>query len=482
VLAITSESKKASFRHYGKSQFRYATVYVLITLVVLLFLNIYCSNTSQMLFSQSKKAAMLERCQIAASDIAALEVLNSSTVSEAVAQMSSLKVNRLIITDQSGIAVYDSAEEASVLGEYVLLPEIVTAARGNKVFTWNYQAGAMLSRAAVPVYAYGTMIGCVYMTEYDTSQGLLLQSLLQNILSITLVLEILVIVFSLLFALAFSRRLYKILASMRIIRDGDYSHKVALSGQDELTFLAAEVNNLTDQLQIAEAERRQFVSDASHELKTPLASIKLLSDSILQNEMDMDTTREFVGDIGNEADRLNRMTQELLSLSRIDAALEQESEILNMAPTIRRVVRMLSGIANSAEITIETDLAENCPILISEDDLYQIAFNLVENGIKYNLPGGKLMVSLHRSNDNAVLQFSDTGVGIPEDAISHIFERFYRVDKARSRKTGGSGLGLAIVRSMVERNQGQIRVESTVGQGSVFTVSFPIFDTEEVSE
>jgi len=153
-----------------------------------------------------------------------------------------------------------------------------------------------------------------------------------------------------------------------------------------------------------------------------------------------------------------------------------------MAPTIRRVVRMLSGIANSAEITIETDLAENCPILISEDDLYQIIFNLVENGIKYNLPGGKLMVSLHRSNDNAVLQFSDTGVGIPEDAISHIFERFYRVDKARSRKTGGSGLGLAIVRSMVERNQGQIRVESTVGQGSVFTVSFPIFDTEEVSE
>ena len=425
---------------------------------------------------------MLERCQVTASGIAGLEVLNHSSVSKALSQMTTLKINRLIVTDQSGVAVYDSVKEKSVQGEYVLFPELVAAASGNNVFSWNYHDGIMLSRAAVPVYAYGTMIGCVYMSEYDTSQGALLQSLLQSIFSITLVLEIVIFLFSLCFALAYSKRLQKIMASMRIIREGDYSHKVKLGGQDELTFLAAEVNHLTDRLQIAEAERRQFVSDASHELKTPLASIKLLSDSILQNEMDMETTREFVGDIGNEADRLNRMTQELLSLSRIDAELEQEHEILNVAPTVRRVIRMLSGIAQKADITIEQDLEENCPILIIGDDLYQIAFNLVENGIKYNLPGGKLTVSLRRCEDNAILQFSDTGVGIPEDAIDHIFERFYRVDKARSRKTGGSGLGLAIVRSMVERNQGQIQVESTVGQGSVFTVSFPIFDTEEVCE
>ena len=451
-------------------------------MVVLLFLNIYCSDTSQTLFSQSKKAAMLERCQITAEEISGLEVLNPSTVSAAVSQMSSLKVNRLIITDQSGVAVYDSADGNSTLGQYVLLPEIVTAAQGNKVFSWNYHAGAMLSRAAVPVYAYGTMIGCVYITEYDTSQGLLLQSLLQNIFSITLVLETIVIVFSLFFALIFSQRLQKILSSMRIIREGDYAHKVVMGGKDELTFFAAEVNNLTDRLQSAEAERRQFVSDASHELKTPLASIKLLSDSILQNDMDTETTREFVGDIGNEADRLNRMTQKLLSLTRMDASLEKESEILYLAPTIQRVARMLSGIASSAGITIDLQLTEDCPILIVEDDLYQSAFNLVENGIKYNLPGGKLTVSLHRNEDNAILQISDTGVGIPEDAIDHIFERFYRVDKARSRKSGGSGLGLAIVRSMVERNQGQILVESIFGKGSTFTVIFPAFDTEEEPE
>jgi signal transduction histidine kinase len=160
--------------------------------------------------------------------------------------------------------------------------------------------------------------------------------------------------------------------------------------------------------------------------------------------------------------------------------MEEVSEIIDMAPTIERVVRMLSGIAAENNITIESDLSRNCPVLILEDDLYQIAFNLVENGIKYNIPGGKLRIKLFRQEDNAVLQVSDTGVGIPEDALSHIFERFYRVDKARSRATGGSGLGLAIVRAIAERNRGEITVDTQVGQGTTFTVSFPVFDTEDI--
>ena len=385
----------------------------------------------------------------------------------------------MIITDQFGAAVYDSLESDSALGRYVLLPEVVQALEGNDVFSWKYHDGAMQSRAATPVLSYGTLIGCVYMMEYDIQQGSLIQSLQSNILTITLILELVVVLFSIIFSNAFSRRFRRILSSMRIIREGDYSHKVVMRGKDELAFLGDEFNDLTEKLQTSENKRRQFVSDASHELKTPLASIKLLTDSILQNDMDMDTAREFVGDIGNEADRLNRMTQKLLSLSRIEGQQDGDCEIVYMAPTIERVVRMLSGLAEKNGIHINLSLADDSPILILEDDLYQIAFNLVENGIKYNISGGKLTVSLLRSEDNAILQVRDTGVGIPPEALSHIFERFYRVDKARSRKSGGSGLGLAIVKNMVERNQGQISVESTVGQGTVFTVTFPAFDTEE---
>ena len=451
-------------------------VYVLVTFVVLFLLNFYTSKTSQQIFYQSKETSMIEKCQLAAEEISNLEVINTSTVSNAVSQMSSLRVTRLIVTDLSGVAIYDSAGEPN---SYVLFPEVIKALEGNDVFSWQYQDGAMHSHAATPIMSYGVLNGCVYMMEYDIMQGSLIYSLENNILTITIVLALFLLLFSLVFSQTFSRRLNRIMSSMRIIREGDYSHKVNMGGNDELSVLGKEFNILTDRLQTSERKRRQFVSDASHELKTPLASIKLLSDSILQNDMDMETVREFVGDIGNEAERLNRMSEKLLSLSSIESQSDENSEIIYIAPTINRVCKMLAVIAQKNSITIHQDIRQDSPILIQEDDLYQIIFNLAENGIKYNAPGGSLTLCLYRVDENAILDVTDTGVGIPEDAIGHVFERFYRVDKARSRKSGGSGLGLSIVRNMVQRSRGEISVESTFGKGSTFRISFPVFDTEE---
>ena len=477
-MAIISENEAPVSRRYTNSQLRYALGYVLITLVALLVLNLYCSKSSQNIFYQSKRS-MIEKCQLASDEISKLEILNPTTVSNTVEQLGSLKVTRLIVTDQSGQMIFDTAAGQ---GHYAVQAEIVLAVGGNDVFTCRYQYrdGTIQSHAATPIVSYGITVGCVYMMEYDTDQGNLIRSLQNTILRITLILEFLVIVFSLAFSNTFSRRIRQIMASMRTIQQGDYTKKVSLGGHDELTFLGDEFNDLMERLRTSEQKRSRFVSDASHELKTPLASIKLLADSILQNDMDMDTVREFVGDIGNEADRLNRTTAKLLALTRVDGREQDaECEIITMAPTVNRVVRMLSAIAKQNSITIETHLEQDCPILILEDDLYQIIFNLVENGIKYNVPGGKLSVSLLQEADNAVLRVADTGMGIPQEALDHIFERFYRVDKARSRATGGSGLGLAIVRSIVQRSRGQIAVESQVGKGTTFTVRFPVFDTEE---
>ena len=426
---------------------------------------------------------MIEKCQLASDEIAAAEVLNTTTISNIVSKIDSLKVSRLIVTDQNCYVLYDSQQ--THLSTYAMFPEILQAlgrnelgSEGNDVFTWKYQSGVMESHAATPIIYYGNLIGCVYMTEYDTAQGALIHNLQYTVLQITLILELIVLLFSLAFSSTFSRRLRKIMASMRIIQDGDYSHKVNMGGNDELTILGDEFNDLTERLNNSEQKRRRFVSDASHELKTPLASIKLLTDSILQNEMDMDTVREFVGDIGNEADRLNRMTAKLLSLTKIDGQSTEEAEIIYMTPTVRRVHRMLSPVAKQANITIDMSLDDDCPVLILEDDLYQVVFNLMENGIKYNQSGGTLSVTLKHLDDNAILIVRDTGMGIPEDALEHIFERFFRVDKARSRASGGSGLGLAIVRAIVHRNRGEIQAESCLGQGTCFTVTFPSFETE----
>jgi len=469
-------------RWYGSNQLRYAVINVVLTLAVLLFLNVYTSQTSQKLFYQSKESSMIEKCLLASSEIGDLDVIAHSTVARKIAQMDSLRMSRLIVTDQFGVAIYDSYSPKITEGSYILLPEVVAALGDNDVFSWHYHDGTMLSRVATPIYSSGALVGCVYMMEYDTAQGAMIQSLQKNILNITVGLEALIIVYSIFFSRIFSERIRRILASIRIIRVGDYTHRVKMGGSDELRALADEVNDLTDKLQISENKRRLFVSDASHELKTPLASIKLLSDSILQNDMDMETVREFVGDIGNEAERLNRMSQKLLSLSHVESQQDGECEIVYMAPTVQKVVRMLSVIAEKNKIRIVTELDNDSPILILEDDLYQIVFNLVENGIKYNTPGGSVTIRLDRDGDNALLQITDNGMGIPENALDMIFERFYRVDKARSRKSGSSGLGLPIVRGMVERNQGSISVQSRVGKGSVFTVAFPVFDTEEETE
>ena len=475
-MAIISGNDNNTLRGYFSTQLRYAMTYVVITFFVLLVLNVYCSRGSQKLFYQSKEASMIEKCQLASDEIGALEVINNATVSGVIEQLDSLKVSRLMVTNPAGQVIYDSWDQ--IVGDYAMLPEILSAIQGQDVFSWQYHDGAMNSRAATPIMFYGNLIGSVYMTEFDTAQGRLIKSIQETVLQITFVLELIVLLFSLFYATSFTARLQKILGSIRTIRNGNYSQKVILNGKDELSLLGNEINDLTERLQTSEQKRSRFVSDASHELKTPLASIKLLSDSILQNDMDLETTREFVGDIGNEADRLNRMTEKLLTLTKVDGQDQVESEIIYVAPTIRRVVRMLTPIAKKAEITIEANLTEDCPVLILEDDLYQIVFNLMENGIKYNMAGGKLYVSLHQKDDNCMLSIRDTGVGIPEDALSHIFERFYRVDKARSRATGGSGLGLSIVRSIVLRNKGEIQASSVMGQGTTFTVTFPVFDAD----
>ena len=479
-MVTISESKKPKLWTYASAQLQYAVTYVIITLFVLLFLNIYCAQANEFLFRQSKFISLQERANLTASEIAATGQINADTASS-IAFRTGSRLARVVVTDYNGNILYDSTRLSDT--EASTPSEVFDVLFGESPFTWYYEKGVMRAAIAVPIYMDGQICGSVYMLEVDNNDGKLLLSLYRNILTTTLVLGAFLVIFSIFYVRRYGRRLKKIMTSMRIIQEGDFSHKIEMGGNDELAFLSKEFNYLTERLQISESKRRQFVSDASHELKTPLASIKLLSDSILQYDMDMATVREFAGDIGDETDRLTRMTMKLLALTKDEGNTAiDEAEIIYMAPTVERVVKMLEGIAKVNHITINMDLAEDAPVLIQEDDLYQITFNLVENGIKYNVPGGSLNISLHQQEDMTILRVTDTGVGIPPDALEHVFERFYRVDKARSRQSGGSGLGLAIVRTMVERNNGEIHLQSTVGKGTTFTVAFPCFDLSDFPE
>jgi signal transduction histidine kinase len=458
---------------------RFSVITSIFTGIVLILLNIFCAYFTQDLFYRSKQVTMVEKALLTAEEIGNADALTYDAASAVLERLGGFENMYLMVTDTAGQVLYDSSGllPADQLIDY---PRIQRALEGQDVFAWRFDQGVVRSEAAVPIVGYNAISGCLYMMESDSEQGRFMQYLQEGILLVSILLELLMVLFSLTYARRFSSRLKKILNSMHIIQNGNYTHKLTLDGNDELTMFGDEFNDLTRRLRDSEEKRRQFVSDASHELKTPLASIKLLTDSILQNEMDPETTREFVEDIGNEAERLNRMTSKLLSLTKGEAdSVITDAEIIQMAPTIQKVAKMLSSIAQETNVRIQLDLQKDSSVLVREDDLYQIAYNLVENGIKYNVPGGTLTISLLQESDLGILKVTDTGMGIPPESQQHVFERFYRVDKARSRQHGGSGLGLAIVHSMVERNGGEIQLESSLGKGTTFTVSFPRFDLED---
>ena len=449
---------------------------MLITSLALLLLNYFSAKTTRELMFRAKYASAQDKIQVVASAFSGVDPLTPESAEQVISVLGNINAARLIVTNAEGTAVYDSSENQNAIGQRVLLPAVVEALRGSDVFHSAYQDDALVSSAAVPIMDHDSPNGCVYLMDYDAEQGNIIANLERTILQGSFVLLGAIILFSAFFATTSSRRMRKILTSMRMVREGEYSHKIQMRGSDEYATLATEFNKLTDKLQQTEITERQFVSDASHELKTPLASIKLLSDSILQNEMDADTMREFVADIGAESDRLTRMAQKLLTLSRASADETEggEHEVVDVGRTLSRVFRMLVPLADRQTVELTASVEKGCTILSFEDDAYQILFNLVENGIKYNNENGWVRVSLNADHKYFYVTVADSGIGIPEESIAHIFERFYRVDKSHSREIGGTGLGLAIARSAIVMHRGAIRVYSKENEGTTFSVRIPL--------
>ena len=463
-------------------QTKYAMTYLVIVAAVMVLLNTYPLQVSQTLAYQSKQNSLQNQASVLASTLATgPEALTQEGATRTVSLLlGSLGVTRVVVTDPNGMVLCDfqeGSQRTDTVGQFAVLWEIVTALRGNDVFRSEYDSGALCSRAAVPITYRSMTQGAVYLYEYDAEQGALLQGIQTNLRTISIVICLVTAAMGVVFSKALTRRIAQLLGGIHTVRQGEYSHRVTVRGGDELSRLADEFNELTGRLQTTEEVRRRFVSDASHELKTPLASIRLLTDSILQaDHMDDETAREFLTDIGDEAERLTRITEKLLTLTRLDTAHVLHPVPVDVGAVVERVEHMLTPLARAAEVRLELSLQPGCVILATEDDLYQIAFNLMENAVKYNLPGGTVYVTLKQLGVQVLLLVEDTGVGIPEDDLPKIFDRFYRVDKARSRAAGGTGLGLSIVRDTVRQHGGTVTARRREPEGTCFEVRFPLWD------
>jgi len=442
---------------------------------VLVFLNTYPLIDSQRMIFVSKESSLKSSVDTVASALSGLSELTEENVAQVLELVEITGVSRAIITDSAGRILYDTREVGNATGYQVFYTELVQALQGYDAFYSTYKDDAFRSMAAAPVVYRSEIIGGVYVYEYDRLQAELLQSLQKNLMTLSLVVGTVVLTLSLLLSKLLTGRIDQLLNAIRGVREGSYNHRAEVGGRDEIARLADEFNDLTDRLQVTENARRQFVSDASHELKTPLASIRLLTDSILQaDNMDEDMVREFVMDIGQEAERLTNITEDLLRLTRLDSGLVEEGQAVEAQPIIERVCHSLRLLAGERGISVEVCVENPCTVHMTKGELHQVIYNLVENAIKYNHDGGFVRVLLSAGENIAYITVEDNGIGIPEEDLDHIFERFYRVDKARSRQAGGTGLGLAIVRDTVRRRGGDVDVRLRMGGGSVFTIQLPL--------
>ena len=456
-------------------QVKIALTYIAVIVAMLALLNTYPVIVTQSFVFQSKQESMQTRASMLASSLSGLESLTQDGVARIMAMLDDKSSVRIIVADTLMTSLFDNSVTDNTVGKAILFPEFYYALDGSDVFHGTFKETAFECRAAAPVLLGGQVIGAVCVYEYDTQQATLLRGIQANIASISLIISAAVIIISMFLSSLVTRRISALLGAIRAARRGNYEHRARVSGRDELAELALEFNELASRLSEVETMRRRFVSDASHELKTPLASVRLLVDSILQNrDVSMEIVRDFLSDIGDEVDRLTRLTEKLLDLTKLDALVAAKLTEINMTEVIKKASRMLEPLAAHYGVTQDLRLEERCFLLINEDGIYQIVVNLIENAIKYNNPGGRVMIALHTRGRKIVFEVADTGVGIPEDDLPRVFERFYRVDKARSREAGGSGLGLSIVSATVRQYGGTVRVESTPGIGTRFYVEFPI--------
>ena len=443
-------------------------------LILLLLLNTYPLISSRDAIFEEKRSSMTAQASTVASPLSGLERLSGENITEVLRYLDLSGYTRVLVTDREGATLYDSDSAGGAV------EDVQTCLTGKTVFRSSFTEAAFVSSIAMPLSSQGELIGALYLTEHDEERAEIILGFQNRIRAASLGIGGLALVVALVFVFLLLQRIRALVRSMRVVAQGDYSYRHVNRGRDEITELGEEFNQLTERLQTTEEQRRRFVSDASHELKTPLASIRLLADSVVQNEnVDAATMREFITDIGNEAKRLQRTTEKLLTLSRLDDGVSEPAGPVDLGKVVLATQTPLIPLTREKDVRLSLKLEEDCRVLATEDDLFHIVFNLEENAIKYNVPGGSVEISLQQDEKQVTLQVSDTGIGIPEADRENIFNRFYRVDKARSREAGGSGLGLSIVHDAVLAHGGSITVGQNSPQGSVFPVTFPRPSSEE---
>ena len=413
---------------------------------------------------------------ILASDILAMDFLknpDSDAADVEIQQMAYAYSARILIINSDYIIVKDNYIFDE--GKTIITEDVINAFKGKSHSHINYKSSSAVITTPI-IDDTGKISGVikVSLSGYATIQTINYMKRISIAVMIALLLVFSGILVFVIYKLTSPAKDMK--EAILSLSDGDKNARIKKQTIKEYKDIGDAVNVLLDRLESIDGSRDEFVSNVSHELKTPMTSMKVLADSLLATEnAPIEMYKEFMQDIAEEIDRENEIIGDLLNLVRTDgerAVLNIETVDVNELMEV--VLKRLKPIAlkNNIEIIFESMR----PVTASIDRVKFIIVltNIIENAIKYNHPEGWVKITLNADHKFFYVDVSDSGIGIPEECKDHVFERFYRVDKARSRETGGTGLGLSIAKEIIEQNNGNINVSSKVGQGTEVVIRIPV--------
>jgi len=398
----------------------------------------------------------------------------SSEVDRETKEVANVYQGRVMIVDQNLNIVKDTYDLEQ--GKIAISTEIVQCFNGSNEKYVNEIGDYIQLTLPIVEPSNERTIGVILISFSTKNIYLIEESVNYRAILLLIVFAICIFIFSLLYSSLLSKPLLKVTESIDEITTGDLDVSLELRTYSELISVSDSFNKMTGYIRDQDTARQDFVSNVSHELKTPLASMKVLSDSLLsQTGMPEELYREFLVDITNEIERMTKIINDLLSMVKMDKNnAKMVIHNISINELLEQLLKRLRPIA--AKRNIELLYESYRPVAADVDEVkISIALNnLIENAIKYNYDDGWVRVTLNADHKFFYVKIEDSGVGIPEELQDKVFERFYRVDKARSRETGGTGLGLALTRNSILLHRGSIKLYSKEKEGTTFTVRIPL--------
>ena len=381
---------------------------------------------------------------------------------------------RIVVVNEDYRIIRDTFRLAE--GKYHVSEEVIRCFRGET--SSEYNSGKHYIMETFPIYSQGSdgEIDGVLLVTASTASILNLMDVVGEKITMFEVMALIVIIAAIFLAVRlYLQPVYAFRRGLGKIAQGD-AETIRVEDYRELREMSESVSQSFAKLREVDNSRQEFVSNVSHELKTPLASMKVLADSLLVQEgAPVELYQEFMKDIAEEIDRENTIISDLLTLVKMDRkAAEVNVAVTDINEFLEQILKRLRPIAEKEKVEVVFESNRSVSAEIDATKLSLAFTNLVENAIKYNKENGWVRVTLDADHKYFYVKVSDSGIGIPQESLDNIFERFYRCDKSHSRESGGTGLGLAITKNAVVAHGGAIKVQSVVGEGTTFTVRIPL--------